>query len=290
MIQKLNYIYGYFYIVSARMADERTPLMNGDQTRIGCKLHVLLISLLTGWPWNIVAFISGNKAVATLNPRGISCLQWLYVILRMFVIILALFTEAISCFRQDRLDSSSSAGSIHTTGIGNNDTEMPPAASPNGPHFQIFVDVMILDSVIIALLFYVLLSRLALCNSTDVYDINQLINATNDIQPEKSSRMVFLLIPLGYMISSLGVSGMYLHVYFKHTHVMWPEYWEITESLKTSVIVILLVGTFATDLLYIQIILRYAFRCQLNIHFLQLIISKVENETYIDQDEAIKDV
>ena len=71
---------------------------------------------------------------------------------------------------------------------------------------------------------------------------------------------------------------------------MWPEYWEITGSLKTSVIVILLVGTFATDLLYIQIILRYAFRCQLNIHFLQLIISKVENETYRDQDEAIKDV
>ena len=87
---------------------------------------------------------------------------------------------------------------------------MPPAASPNGPHFQIFVDVMILDSVIIALLFYVLLGRLALCNTTDVYDINQLINATNDIQPEKSSRMVFLLIPLGYMILSILVSAMYL--------------------------------------------------------------------------------
>ena len=96
------------------MADEGTPLMNGDQTRTGCKSHVLLISLLTGWPWNIVAFISGNKAVAKVNPRGISCLQWLYVILRMFIIMLALFTETISCFRQDRLDSSSSAGSVHS--------------------------------------------------------------------------------------------------------------------------------------------------------------------------------
>ena len=267
------------------MATEGTPLLGANQTH--CKSHVWLISLLTDWPWDIAAFISGNKTVA--RPRSISLFQWLYVIIRMFIIIIALFTEIISCFRQDRLDNASSSGSMHTTGL-TNDTKMPPVIPPNAPHFQIFGDIIILDSVIIALLLYVLLSRLALCNSTDIDNINQLINAINDTQPDKSTRLLFILTPFSYTILSLLVSIIYLCLYFKHTHVMWPEYWEITGSLKISVIAILLAGTFAIDLLYIQIILRYAFRCQLNIHLLQLIIKNVENESYRDQDKAIKDV
>ena len=84
---------------------------------------------------------------------------------------------------------------------------------------------------------------------------------------------------------------MYLYVYFDHeTHVMWPKDWNITGHFRIAVFGTILVGTTAIDLLYIQIMLKYVFQCQLNIYFLQLIISKVESKTYRKQDEAIQDV
>ena len=277
---------------------EETPLLIKNQTP-HCKSYVWLISLLTDWPWNIAAFISGNETVD--KPRCFSCLQWLYVILRMLIIIIALFTQAISCFRQDRLDSSTSvSGSVHASEsvIGppimtyplNNYTETKPATSSTDAHFQMFIDIIIIDSILIMLLLYVLFSRLKFCSSTDIHNIDQLIKVANYSQPDKLTRAFVMLLSFSYMISSIAVSFMYLRVYFKHTHAMWPNFWEITGSLKVLVIVTLLAGTFATDLLYIQIILRYVFRCQLNIQFLLLIIGKVENKLYRDQDEAIRDV
>ena len=72
---------------------------------------------------------------------------------------------------------------------------------------------------------------------------------------------------------------MYLHVYFNDkTHVMWPKDWNITGShFKTAVFVIILVGTTANGF---ALYLKYVLQCQLNIYFLQLIISKVESKTY----------
>ena len=276
---------------------EETPLLIKNQTP-HCKSYVWLISLLTDWPWNIAAFISGNETVD--KPRCFSCLQWLYVILRMLIIIIGLFTQAISCFRQDRLDSSTSvSGSVHYSEsiIGPpimtyplNNTEKKPATSSTDAHFQMFIDIIIIDSILIILLLYVFFSRLKFCRSTDIHNIDQLIKVANYSQPDKLTRAFVMLLSFSYMISSIAVSFMYLWLYFKHTHAMWPKFLEITGSLKVLVIVTLLVGIFATDLLYIQIILRYVFRCQLNIQFLLLIIGKVENELYRDQDEAIRDV
>ena len=271
------------------MVDEETPLLIENQNQTHCKSHVWLISLLTDWPWDIAAFISGNETVA--EPRVFSCLQWLYTILRMFIIIIALFTEAFSSFRQDRLDNNSSSVVVHINTL-TNATEAPPVTSSDNAQsdFQMFGDTIIIDLILLALLLYVLFSRLKFCRPTDIHNTDQLIKVANYIQPDKLTRICVVLMSFSYMISSIGVSIMYLCVYFKHTHVMWPMFWKITGSLKASVIVILLFGTFVTDLLYIQIILRYTFRCQLNIQFLLLIIGKVENDLYTDQDEAIKDV
>ena len=275
------------------MVDEETPLLieNRNQTHCKSHAHIWLMSLLTDWPWDIAAFISGNETVA--EPRVFSCLQWLYTILRMFIIIIALFTEAFSSFRQDRLDNNSSSVVFHINTITPlNATKAPPVTSSDNAQssFQMFGDIIIIDLILIALLLYVLFSRLKIFRSTDIHNIDQLIKVANDIQPDKLTRIFVVLMSFSYIISSIGVSSMYLCVYFKHTHVIWPMFWKITGSLKASVIVISLLGTFATDLFYIQIILRYTFRCQLNIQFLLLIIGKVENDSYTDQDEAIKDV
>ena len=97
------------------------------------------------------------------------------------------------------------------------------------------------------------------------------------------------IIPVIYIILSISVSALYLFIYFEQTQVMWPKGWEITGSLKITVITIILVGTTAIDLLYIQIVLRYILHCQLNIYYLQLIKGKVVSRTYRNQDKAIED-
>ena len=98
------------------------------------------------------------------------------------------------------------------------------------------------------------------------------------------------LISIIYIILSILVDVLYLVVYFKQKQFMWPAGWEITGNLKITIITILLVGDAAIDLLYIQIILRYVFQCQLNIYFLQFIITKVGKIEYSSQSQAIKDV
>ena len=190
------------------------------------------------------------------------------------------------------------------------------------PSLKLFGDVIILDAITIALLVWVSLSKLSKRSKTRNrqalqmveagieqrkdkdwdHPLIQLIDEINNMQTENNeststicTSIIVTLIPIGYIVYSILVSVMYLFVYFKHTQVMWPADWEITGCLKITVIIILLVGTTAIDLVYIQIVMGYVLRCQLNIYFLQSIINKVENdvdhdEAYIDQGEAIKDI
>ena len=298
------------------MDEEDLPLL---LNRNGCNPLVWFISLLSDWPCQIAAFISGNKNVTKL--QHLPCLQLFYVILRMFIIIVAQFTEVISSFREDRLDEASASGPVYVANSiivvsANNTADLATllcnphhhhhyhhhhhhhhnqdqqAASNDDskPHFQLYADIIILDVIIIALLLWVLLSRLKSFSSTDTHNLSRLVDAANYAQPDKLTKMLFVVLPLMYITFSVGVSFMYLLVYFKHTHFMWPAYWEITGALKIIVFAVLLIGKIATDLLYIQIILRYVIRCQLNIYFLQLVINKFKNSMYQNQDEVVGDV
>ena len=189
------------------------------------------------------------------------------------------------------------------------------------PSLKLFGDVIILDVITIVLLFGVSLSKVCkksktrnrqalqmveagIGQRTDKdwdHPLIQLIDEINYMQSEdneltsKICTILVTLIPIGYIVYSILVSVMYLYVYFKHTQVIWPADWEIIGCIKIIVIIILLVGTTAIDLVYIQIVMGYVLHCQLNIYFLQLIINKVENEVdrdeaYINQDEAMTDV
>ena len=300
------------------MGEEDLPLLRNQN---GCKPLAWFISLLTDLPCKVAAFISGNKNVTKL--QHLSCLQLFYVILRMFIIIVAQFTEVITSFREDRLDEASASGPVYVANsiincvvVSANNTadsatllcnphhhhhyhhhhhhhnqdQQAASNDDSKPHFQLYADIIILDVIIIALLLWVLLSRLKSFSSTDTHNLSRLVDAANYAQPDKLTKILFVLLPLMYITFSVGVSFMYLLVYFKHTHFMWPAYWEITGALKIIVFAVLLIGKIATDLLYIQIILRYVIRCQLNIYFLQLVINKFKNSTYGNQDEVVGDV
>ena len=296
-------------------------------------LHVLLISLLTDWPWKIAAFYASDKDIPKPNCLT-TYIQLIYVILRFLLVIVAMVTKDIISFRRDCLDNTSSSGASFPLPPVNLYRDYDPSENANesatetvsaniiGPAaykpLKLFGENIILDLITIILLIWVLRNYFrSLCKRNkptenpvgaaeagnvekrNNYSLEELIDKVNKMQIEnRSSRMICtkilaIIIPIGYVICSAGVSAMYLSVYFKHTEVIWPEEWEITGCLKVVVIITLLVSTTAVDLLFIQIVIKYILHCQLNIYFLQLITKKVEvksNEAYKNQDEAEQDL
>ena len=199
---------------------------------------------------------------------------------------------------------------------------------PNPDGLQLFGDVIVLNLITITLLLWVFFCKIKLqcekkkkktkkqlhkksesnkdIKTETIHDsktkqqneecIQELVNAVkenpnNMMSANINSVCTYLeMISIIYIILSILVDVMYLVVYFKQKQFMWPGGWEITGTLKTTIITILLVGTVAIDFLYIQIVLRYILQCQLNIYFLQLIIVKVEGNEYRKQSKAIEDV
>ena len=307
--------------------DEEWPILeppeelpNRWSNQKGCKSYVLFISLLTDLPWEIAASFSRNVNVAKL--KFISCLQWFYVILLVWMVIVSMITQIIVTFRRDRLDKDSSVGGpfvkvqfIIPLGGGSGDTQDDkPSNTKSASHddstpagIKLFGDVIILNLITIILIVWVLYRKVRLlCKRTEQNfptdtenllnaeilfedSLSQLVKAVKCMLRGKSTCIFIAIIPVIYIILSISVSALYLFIYFEHTQVMWPKGWEITGSLQITVITIILVGTTAIDLLYIQIVLRYILHCQLNIYYLQLIKGKVESRTYRNQDKAIED-
>ena len=296
--------------------DEEWPLLGAETRRWhiqkGCKSHVLFISLLTDWSWKIAISFARNENITKL--KCLSCLQWIYVILRMLMAIAAMLIQGIVTFRRDRFDKISPSVTmdfpaneeiwIILAGSGSKEDDKTKEVVPSKPDLTLFGDVIIIDLITSILLLWVLCSKLRLlCKSTKTRNLqstetenpfedplSQLIKAVKYIRRDKLTSILFVIVPIIYIVFSILVSGLYLFLYFQHKQVMWPKDWEITGPLKIAVIIILLVGYTAIDLLYVQILLRYVLQCQLNIYFLQLITGKVESKTYRNQDIAIKDV
>ena len=116
--------------------------------------------------------------------------------------------------------------------------------------------------------------------------------------------VIFLLIPIIYVTVSLVGSIINLLAFnFVDDDVIinWPGT-SFYGSSKNILIVLSLIGFIAIDVFYIQLIIRYAFQCKLNIYYLEEIIRKIDNlkvirssiqnhrniETYENQDYAFK--
>ena len=298
--------------------------------RKGCRSHVLFISLLADWPWAIAASFSRNENITKLRCLSCLQLFYVITrMLLAIVSMLTQDVVTFRRDRFDQTAPSVKLLATGETieeiwispGSGSKGDDKTEEISlpydDSKPGLKLFGDVIILDLIMIILLIWVLCSKLRLLctkraenenlhtETVNLSSINvqstqtenpfedplsQLIKAVKYMQRDKLTSALFVIIPIVYIMLSIMVSVMYLLVYFKHKQVMWPRDWEITGPLKITVITILLVGTTAIDLLYIQILLRYVLQCQLNIYFLQLITGKVESETYRSQDIAIKDV
>ena len=289
---------------------------------------MILISIFTDWLIEIFLLIRGHRV--TTASKLLPLLQWVYVILRMLLATAGMVVLGIITFRHDRLDKASTSGTVYLPSINvelfqNKVSVTYNDTRPNPDGLQLFGDVIVLNLITTTLLLWVFYCKIRLqCKKKEKlpkkserldhegttakrnqesktehqnkeYNLNQgLVNAVKDkpnMSANISSVCTYLeLISIIYIILSILVEVLYLVVYFKQKQFMWPAGWEITGNLKITIIIILLVGDVAIDLLYIQIILRYVLQCQLNIYFLQFIITKVGKIEYSSQSQAIKGV
>ena len=138
-------------------------------------LYVLLISLLTDWPWKIIAaFYASDKD--TPKPNCLTtCIRSIFFILRFLLVIVAMVTKDIASFRRDRLDNTSSSGASfpvpplnlykafdppENATRANESTTVISAANITGPAayktLKLFGEIIILDLITFILLMWVL--------------------------------------------------------------------------------------------------------------------------------------
>ena len=91
----------------------------------------------------------------------------------------------------------------------------------------------------------------------------------------------YLLIVTFYIVLSLSISGLYLHGFGINNNdviIQSPIKIEILNSKRKVVLTALFFGFFALDLLYLQVIMRYAYQCTLLVYYLKSIKSKLTDE------------
>ena len=243
---------------------------------------ITLIGLITDWPLEIAAYISGDSRKN--EPQNyFSCFQWVYVIIRFIVAIMGLLVQTITCLRRDRLDQDNI--------IQENNASKEVKCNETS---QIFSAIIVPD-VIILVIFIGLLVRKGISTHTDIIDLAEAVKFTK--QPDKYMTWLFPILFIVYIFFSLGISvGNMFAFNITDNDVVLHSVWgsSISGSWKTVLIILSVLGFFAFDLMYAQFILRYAYQCEMIIYFLEKIKNKVgvprKVDRYANQDDALNDV
>lgn len=135
---------------------------------------------------------------------------------------------------------------------------------------------------------------IGLCKKTWNDNLKELVTEIITLRrPDKYVTIIFPIIPVLYVILSQIVSGLNFCAFDlleDDVIIQWSQKWKISGSLKISLIAVSFLGFIIFDLLYTQLIMRYAYQCQMNIYFLEIILYNVKKKNYRDQKRAIEDV
>ena len=124
-------------------------------------------------------------------------------------------------------------------------------------------------------------------------NLNELVEA---VKSKLSKPLVigYTAIPILYILSSLLLSICYVFVFplgDKHVHIQTPwRKWQLTGGTKFFFLTLTIFGFTLLDILYLTVIMRYVYRCQMTIYYLQLILDKVKNKKYKRQNRAMNQV
>ena len=162
---------------------------------------------------------------------------------------------------------------------------------------EIICGLLIPDAVIILVAIWVYLGlkfgrhECTLCEWKELKaamkaDTAKRLNAlVEDVKPklqEKSIIAWYTVIPLMYIVLSQATSVMYL-IAFQLTNkdvIIQPPLGEakLAGDVKLGIIAVSFVGFISLDLLYLRVIMRYVYRCQMITYYLQIIKRKVKDQ------------
>ena len=204
------------------------------------------------------------------------------------MVIFGMMAQDIICFRRDRLDK------IFVEIPAENNTNEYIRCHESS---QIFSDIIIPDIIVLSTLFLVSW-RTILCyeDPSDSWD-HHLRGLVQDIKrhekgPDKVMQ-ILPIIPPTYVIASLAVSIFNMIVFWEFLYDHAGDI-NIDGPVHKFLIPISFVGFIGFDLLYTEVITRYALECRMIKHFLEGIIYKVKTQVpdtqYKTQDDALDDV
>ena len=280
--------------------DESTPLIpnqDGCCARASSCLKTSLVYLFTDWPWKIAQYVVMPNTIPkdSKTPKGeaeedFRCsIEWLLlwpavILFRLSFIIIAVVTQLMTCFRRDSI-------STNFTMVQNTSLKKLTCNEKS----EVICSLLIPDMVIVLLAFWVYfglkfgsqycrgcfgwkeLNSVMKADTTG--SLNTLVIAVRPKLIEKGITVIYTVIPFVYIILSQMVSGVYLEAFkLANENVIiqaplgGPT---LGKDLKDGIIALSFVGFIALDVLYLQVIMRYAYRCQMIIYYLQIIKQEV---------------
>ena len=205
---------------------------------------------------------------------------YIIVFFRLLFVATGLFVQFITCFRRDRISTDLKL-------IPNTNTKRLTCDEKG----DIICGLLIPDMVIFLLAIWVYFGlkfgneyfrecfgwkELNVVVKVDsAKNLNNLAKAVDRKRLGRSITKVYTAIPLLYIVSSQGVSVLYLFAFKLQEQdvIIQPPLFKFSleGSVKIGMLVGLFVGFIALDLLYAQVLMRYAYRCQMIIYYLYAI-------------------
>ena len=285
--------------------------MSGNRLQSKCLMFGLEVSMcvFTDWPWETVSktiyYIMNKGNDAGTHPKLPGCLTqnyWIVITpLRLIFILSGMVFQLMTCFRRDRI-------STDLVQIANTTTKQLSCDKKN----EILGGLLLPDLVIFLLacwVYFVLKfgyrnreclqkclgweEMSAVLEADGAENLDELVKA---VKSKLSKPLVigYTVIPILYILSSQLLSVWYLfafHLIDEDVGIRTPLGGHfLTGHVKTVFLALTFVGFIALDLLYLTVIMRYVYRCQMIIYYLQLILDKVENRKYKTQNEAMEEV
>ena len=223
------------------------------------------------------------------------------MIIRLSFISIALFAQLMTCFRRDWITTNFTSVSFHNTSkdklLCNDEVE-------------VITGLLIPDIVVVLLAFWLYFclkfgskyySSCKCCGCKELKTVmkadtakslNKLVTAAKDKLKNSYVIMTYTLMAIIYMILSLLVSGIYLYVFklaYDDVVIQSPLSKHVLGGKeKYRTIWFSFMGFVAFDLLYLQVMLRYAYRCQLILYCLKIIKDGVKKNQVIANKKDLK--
>ena len=220
---------------------------------------------------------------------------------RLLLVLTGIVFQFITCFRRDRISTDLTPITPSTT---TNETTKLLSCTERD---EIICALLIPDIVIFLLALWVYFGlkfvnqfspRCCGCKELNVVimadtadKLNELVLTIKPKQLGSSITSGYIAIPALYILLSQGVSVMYLFAFHLADEdvVIQPPLQgmdRLTGGLKSGMIALSFVGFIALDLLYVRVIIRYAYRCQMIIYYLEMIKKNIND--FQNGEERIK--